>query len=428
MSLGYFVVIISNGFNKFHLAVAAVEAQRRDLLSCFITGAYPTPSVIDLAQFARRNNSKRARRLLDRGEDISDTKVRSLWLSEAIYQIGMTLRCIGRPRSLVADETLQDIAFRQYGRHAAQVVASNKRAAIYHYRAGFGHESVKRAKSLGMVALCDHSIAHPATLDYLVTHGGALPPAAIQGAMNRLWKNILSDIEQADYVLVNSEFVRNTFINQGWNADRLRVVYWGVDDAFFDAVPLRTADAGDSSPVRLLFAGGFDRRKGANSIIAALKQVDDLPWTLEIAGTVEPELPKRAEFLRDARVSVTGWLPRVDLAKRMAAAEVFVFPSLAEGSARVVFEALAAGCYVITTPNAGSIVEDRIHGRLVPPSDPDRLAAAIRAAAANRHQLVEVGCRNAKLVRSKYRQRDYGDKLAALYEELLEAKRPGRVA
>jgi len=422
------MVIISNGFNKFHLAVAAAEAQRRGLLSCFITGAYPTPGVSGLAEFAHLNRSRRVRRLLNRGENIADFKVRPLWLSEAIYQVAMTVRHIGRPRSFAADETLQDIAFRLYGRLAAQVVASSGSAEIYHYRAGFGHKSVVRAKQLGMITLCDHSIAHPATLDFLVTHGGALPPPGVQGPMNRMWRHILSDVDQADYVLVNSEFVRDTFLHQGWNANRLRVIYWGVDDAFLDAVPLRAGDRDGSSPVRLLFAGGFERRKGAATVMAALKRCNDVPWTLEIAGTVDRDLPQRDEFLQDSRVTVAGWIPRVELAKRMATAEVFVFPSLAEGSARVVFEALAAGCYVITTPNAGSIVEDGIHGRLVPPSDPDRLAAALRDAAADRRHVAEVGRRNAELVCSKYRQRDYGDKLSAHYEELLESKRLDKVA
>ena len=422
------MVIISSGFNKFHLAVAAAEAERRGLLSCFITGAYPTPRVSSLTEFARLNRSGRVRRFLNRGEDIADFKVRPLWLSEVVYQVAMTVRHIGRPRSFVADETLQDISFRLYGRLATKVIASSGRAEIYHYRAGFGHKSVVRAKQLGMITLCDHSIAHPATLNFLVTHGGALPPPGVQGPMNRMWRHILSDVDQADYVLVNSEFVRETFLHQGWNANRLRVIYWGADDAFLDAVPLRSRGQAGSSTMRLLFAGGFELRKGAATVMAALKRCNDVNWTLEIAGTVDRDLPQRDDFLQDPRVTVAGWIPRVDLAKRMAAAEVLVFPSLAEGSARVVFEALAAGCYVITTPNAGSIVEDRIHGRLVPPNDPDRLAAALRDAAEDRRRVAEVGRRNAELIRSKYRQCDYGDKLAAHYEELLESKRLDKVA
>jgi glycosyltransferase involved in cell wall biosynthesis len=101
--------------------------------------------------------------------------------------------------------------------------------------------------------------------------------------------------------------------------------------------------------------------------------------------------------------------------------DAFVFPTLADGSARVVLEALACGLFVITTPNCGSIVEDGIHGFIVPPGDNDALEKAIREAiATDRDQLYEIGRANSKVVREQYTQKQYGDKLIKLYNELLE--------
>ena len=59
---------------------------------------------------------------------------------------------------------------------------------------------------------------------------------------------------------------------------------------------------------------------------------------------------------------------------RMAAADVFVFPSLFEGSAVVTYEALATGLPSVVSPSAGSIVRDGIEGFVVPPSQVDLLA------------------------------------------------------
>lgn len=106
----------------------------------------------------------------------------------------------------------------------------------------------------------------------------------------------------------------------------------------------------------------------------------------------------------------------------MATADVFIFPSLAEGSARIVFEALACGCYVITTPNSGSIVKDGIHGALVPPGDVDTLEATIRYAITHPDKVAQIGKRNAELIRSRYRQKDYGDVLFQLYERLIHER------
>jgi glycosyltransferase involved in cell wall biosynthesis len=143
---------------------------------------------------------------------------------------------------------------------------------------------------------------------------------------------------------------------------------------------------------------------------------------------VDPEIQMQyASFFKDSRVKCFGILPRSELAKRMASAEVFVFPSLAEGSARVVFEALSSGCYVITTPNSGSIVEDGVYGALVPPNDADALANAIRQAIRQRAKLPEIGLKSADLVRSNYQQVHYGEALIRLYERLLEGKISGNL-
>jgi glycosyltransferase involved in cell wall biosynthesis len=61
----------------------------------------------------------------------------------------------------------------------------------------------------------------------------------------------------------------------------------------------------------------------------------------------------------------------------MAAADVFVFPSLFEGSAVVTYEALACGLPTVVTPAAGSVLRDSVDGYLVPEADVDALAAAM---------------------------------------------------
>ena len=55
----------------------------------------------------------------------------------------------------------------------------------------------------------------------------------------------------------------------------------------------------------------------------------------------------------------------------MASADVFVFPSLFEGSAVVTYEALAAGLPSVVTPSAGSVVRDGVEGFIVPRGEID---------------------------------------------------------
>lgn len=152
-----------------------------------------------------------------------------------------------------------------------------------------------------------------------------------------------------------------------------------------------------------------------------MSESSDAP-KLVVAGPVEPAIAaEHRPFFADPRVQALGRLSRPDIKAQMIARGVFVFPSYVEGSARAVFEALACGCYVITTPYAGSIVEDGVHGALVPAGDAGALAEAIVAADADRERIAEIGNRNAELIAASHRQSGYGA-LARIYADLAQGE------
>ena len=418
------MVIISNGFNKFYLAVAAAEMNRRCVLTSFITGAYPKPYLVDLCSRVRTNRDSKLARLLNRREKIDDRLVMSLWIPEAVYTAGLYINRTARMSAF--GHWVERMGFRLYGRASISTItrAAANGAKIYHYRAGFGHKSVQVAKTAGLITLCDHSIANPEALGYLVANEGRMPEKDDICTVGPLWSDINKDIKQADTVLVNSQFVKDTFINRGWNPQVIHVVYLGVEDRFLKEIPYKKEKDNNGTSFQLLFAGSFEKRKGAEVLLEALRLLKDKDWKLKIAGGISPDIKRRFHNdLMDVRISCLGCLSRGDLASEMVEADGFVFPSLAEGSARVVFEALACGCYVITTPNSGSIVENGVHGRLVPAGDAEALASAIRETMAlPRERLRETGRNNAKEIRDRYLQSQYGDKLLELYQVLLKTK------
>jgi len=403
------MVIISNGFSKFHLSAAAVEANRRGILSAFLTGAYPTPLVRSILSLPGLRSNRKLKRLMARAEPLDDNRIRSLFLPELLYHLSHGLH----------SESALIGSLRAYGRAAIPHVkrAAKENARIYHYRAGCGGDSLTVARDSGLIALCDHSIAHPAAVDELVENHGVLRRQTNSGKISSFWRYVQSDIDRADAVLVNSDFVESTFRFVGFDRLPLNVIYLGVDDAFLSHVPERK---GAGEAFRLLFAGSFEKRKGAEVVIDALRRLGNFPWQLEIAGKLHPELVKKnQEFFADPRIKNLGMLSRKELAEVMTQADIFVFPSLAEGSARVVFEALACGCYVVTTPNSGSIVEHGVHGSVVPPGDSEAVTLAIEEAYRSRRQTAEIGLRNSQLIKSKYLQCNYGDQLEELYKKLL---------
>jgi glycosyltransferase involved in cell wall biosynthesis len=80
-----------------------------------------------------------------------------------------------------------------------------------------------------------------------------------------------------------------------------------------------------------------------------------------------------------------------DVTPHLAAASVFAFPALDEGSAKVVSEAMAAGLAVVTTREAGSLVEDGKTGFLVPAGDAEALADRLAYLQGHPHAAAELG-------------------------------------
>jgi len=86
-------------------------------------------------------------------------------------------------------------------------------------------------------------------------------------------------------------------------------------------------------------------------------------------------------LLGEAGAAHLAWLPgsRPDIPKLMRAMDLFVLPSLAEGSSNTILEAMASGLAVVATKVGGNgdLVESGLSGTLVPPASPTRLADAI---------------------------------------------------
>jgi glycosyltransferase involved in cell wall biosynthesis len=98
-------------------------------------------------------------------------------------------------------------------------------------------------------------------------------------------------------------------------------------------------------------------------------------------------------------------------------ADVFVYPSLHEGSALAIYEALASGLPVITTPNSGSVVRDGLDGFVVPIRDVEALKEKIVALCENGDMRKEIEC-NARRRSEQFTWEAYRRRLAEIMRRL----------
>lgn len=181
----------------------------------------------------------------------------------------------------------------------------------------------------------------------------------------------LLDIAAADRILVPSEHIAGELERHGTPRERIAVIPYAADVRRF--VPDPAKRHGDSCT--FLFAGGITQRKGIKYVLEAWRRVRRPGWRLQLLGALPADPGPLRPYLDD--VELLGRLPHAEVPARMAAADVFVFPSLFEGSAVVTYEALACGLPSIVTAEAGSVVRDGREGLVVPARDIESLAAAM---------------------------------------------------
>ena len=180
-------------------------------------------------------------------------------------------------------------------------------------------------------------------------------------------------------IIANSQMVKDEIIAHfGTTPEHVHVIHNGV--------PASAADPAMRGAVRkelgipedefvALFAGSGWERKGLRHAIEAVNALK-IPARLLVAGRGDPRgLPA------SRRVTFLGPLASARLVAMLAAADVFVLPTLYDPFSNACIEALAAGLPVITTTANGfsEIIEAGVEGEVVAPGDVKTLTAALVA-------------------------------------------------
>ncbi len=166
----------------------------------------------------------------------------------------------------------------------------------------------------------------------------------------------------ADIIIVPSSFVLKGIVEMGVDKTKCHLIPYGVstDDFKFTSKKREKPFV----VLNVLFVGKVGIHKGAHYVLDAVRNVKNIDVNLKLAGAISFSDDYLAQF--DENIEFLGMIPRLEIMKLYEWADVFVFPSLCEGSATVVYEAIASGLPVITTENSGSIISNEQNGCIVP--------------------------------------------------------------
>jgi phosphatidyl-myo-inositol dimannoside synthase len=189
---------------------------------------------------------------------------------------------------------------------------------------------------------------------------------------------------RCEAIVPSQQQLRGTRLSHLLRRDRVHVVPNGVDTELFSPAPQAEARAelGLPSGPLAVCVGRLNREKGFGHAMATLRTVPELRLVIVGDGEERGALEREAGEQQVAeRVVFAGAQPHERIARYLAAADLFLFPTERDEAAPLVLpQALAAGAAVIASACGGvtEVVGADEAGILVPPGDAAALAAAVR--------------------------------------------------
>jgi glycosyltransferase involved in cell wall biosynthesis len=231
------------------------------------------------------------------------------------------------------------------------------------------------------------------------------------------------ELERADLVLCPSTFVKDTMLANGIPEDKCFVSPFGVDTSIF--VPRKTIPP----KPRFISVGMIFLRKGHQYLFRAFDLVKRAIPDAELicVGNYRPDFRKERPRWKGTFTHYPG-LSHQELARLLGECTAFVLPSLEEGFARVIPEAMASGLPMVATYESGAttLVNDGVEGFIVRGRDPKHIAEAmIRLAKdAELNRMMGEAAYKKGAVRNTWQ--DYGDRLLAEYASRLGCRAPAK--
>jgi glycosyltransferase involved in cell wall biosynthesis len=279
--------------------------------------------------------------------------------------------------------------------------------AVYAYEDGALH-TFMRAKELGLTCIYDLPIAYWETGRRLMLEEAERLPAWAQtlgGGISDSAKKLdrkRRELELADIVVVPGEFVHGSLPE--WAKGKKIIVspFGSPDNEQF-----QQAKSFDR-PLRVLFVGSMGQRKGLADLFKAMKMMLPGQAELVVMGPLQAPLNFYKAELPDFIYESSR--PHGEVLKLMQTCDVLCLPSIVEGRALVMQEAMSQGLPLLITANTGGedLIAEGHTGFLIPIRSPQKIAEKLKWFSDNREKTKQMGAQ-ARKAAAGYTWKKYGD-------------------
>jgi glycosyltransferase involved in cell wall biosynthesis len=226
-----------------------------------------------------------------------------------------------------------------------------------------------KAKKMGITSFLEQSSQHHQFLSKIVKDQTTLYPE-LNCTSTQLMLDANSvkcdrrkdrELKECDYIICNSKFTSNTLNEAGYLQEKIIVIPYGfpaIQSPMIERTRRKTT---------FIFAGNQCLRKGIHLLYKAWIACNFDPSKAELIIVGKNQLPESIRQGLPASVRFISNIPHQEMMELYNLADVFVFPTLADGFGMVISEAMSKGIPVITTLNSGGpdIITHRKNGFLV---------------------------------------------------------------
>lgn len=198
----------------------------------------------------------------------------------------------------------------------------------------YSHTMKMVKKHFGAISILDRGSSH---VDYFnkmkLIYDGTLQPASYIKMDKAQYNN-------ADYILVGSNYVKKSFVDNGFPSKQIIVNNYGMHLDYFKPTKLDSKEIYD-----LIMVGNWSKRKGCDVLIEVCKKYN---YSLLHVGAISDVI-----FPDEINFKHQNIVPESELIYYYSKAKVFVLLSKDEGLALVQPQAVACGLPLVITKHTG---------------------------------------------------------------------------
>ena len=354
------------------------------MLGCLITDAWISPSSF----LAKLSGSRLADRF---HHDLRDARVVAFNSSLILFELLSRARRLGEWETIIARN-------RWFQRKVADFLGSELSTVNHHpILLSYSYsalEPFRWAKSQGWKTILVQIDPGPEE-ERIVAEEAARVPALVSHwhlAPPEYWASWREECELADRIVVNSQWSRDGLICSGVRNAKLVVIPLAYEppgvknqQSQFECARSYPDRFTQERPMRVLFLGQVNLRKGIARLLEAARMLRDEPVEFWIAGPLQ--VANAITTADQARVKWFGPVTRRQAIEKYRVADVFILPTLSDGFAITQLEAQAQGLPIITSRFCGGVVENGRTGIILDEPSAACIAAAIRDCTADPSRL-----------------------------------------